>query len=572
MTSDRRPSAKRILSALVLLVCSAPLHASQHRVIPLAARDIAWDGVTKLIYATVPSSAGRIGNSIVAIDPFTGVIRSSAFVGSEPTRLAAAGDGRTLWVYLAGSETVRRFDLATQTPGLEFSLARPGEAFLRLSDMKVIPGSSDAVIIARSGTIPPASPQTLISVYDNGVRRPNEFIAQGSNLFDALEFSGSDDTLFGLEAINRQTLRKFSVDALGIKSGAAIITPILGNSIKYDSGLIYGNSGQVIDPVTLQVKGKYDIGSSYGGVFIVPASDLGRTFFITPFSSVSSRLITYDLNTFVPLSSEELKGTHDTASTLIRWGSDGLAFITKSELVLIRTSVGADYFPQIVFPQFALGGGFEVVLNLTNKSAAPWRGKIRALQGNAEPWVSPLQFEGVTPAGAGEFEVNLQARGFQRVVFKGDSVARAGYLEIAQGDKSAASDLVATFFYNFRINGVLADSVGVQAAKLGARFVVPVERDAAVNTGLAWVNLRTVSEFTLALTLLDQEGNVLERKQVMASGQTARLLSEIFETLPENFTGSVKLQGSSDFYIVAFRLEGVGGRVQLTSVSPAPYW
>jgi len=56
------------------------------------------------------SSVGNNGNSLQAIDPTTGLVTSSTFVGSEPNKLAISDDGHSLYVSLDGPLAVRRFD------------------------------------------------------------------------------------------------------------------------------------------------------------------------------------------------------------------------------------------------------------------------------------------------------------------------------------------------------------------------------------------------------------------------------------------------------------------------------
>src|SRR5689334_12463819 len=57
------------------------------RQIPLATNDLVYSASTGQLYASVPSSAGASGNSITAINPTTGLVTSSTFVGSEPNKL-----------------------------------------------------------------------------------------------------------------------------------------------------------------------------------------------------------------------------------------------------------------------------------------------------------------------------------------------------------------------------------------------------------------------------------------------------------------------------------------------------
>src|ERR1044072_9595576 len=52
------------------------------RQIPLTTNDLVYSATTGKLYATVPSSVGAGGNSIKAIDPTTGLITGSTFIGS----------------------------------------------------------------------------------------------------------------------------------------------------------------------------------------------------------------------------------------------------------------------------------------------------------------------------------------------------------------------------------------------------------------------------------------------------------------------------------------------------------
>lgn len=74
--------------ALLLLVAG---EASAQRIIEVNLRtnDIVYDPASDTIYASVPSSVGLPrGNSITPIDPHSGAIGTSVFIGSEPNLLA----------------------------------------------------------------------------------------------------------------------------------------------------------------------------------------------------------------------------------------------------------------------------------------------------------------------------------------------------------------------------------------------------------------------------------------------------------------------------------------------------
>ncbi|HZY62233.1 MAG TPA: IPT/TIG domain-containing protein, partial [Edaphobacter sp.] len=89
----------------------------------LPVNDIVYNAVDGLIYASIPGYAGgTLGNTVAGIDPATGAIVKTIFVGSEPTRMALSTDGTQLFVGLNGAGAVRQVNLTTATAGIQFSL------------------------------------------------------------------------------------------------------------------------------------------------------------------------------------------------------------------------------------------------------------------------------------------------------------------------------------------------------------------------------------------------------------------------------------------------------------------
>src|SRR5262249_51905079 len=86
------------------------------RTVALRSNGLADDPFSAQIYASVPSSAGANGNSIPPIEPVTGTVGTSVFVGSEPGKLAASDDGSFLYVGLGGAGSVVRFNIPAQAP------------------------------------------------------------------------------------------------------------------------------------------------------------------------------------------------------------------------------------------------------------------------------------------------------------------------------------------------------------------------------------------------------------------------------------------------------------------------
>ena len=298
------------------------------RKVDLPANDLVINQAMQTLYASVPSTAANgVGNSITSIDPQTGTIGASTFVGSEPDKLALADDGQTLYVNLDGAQVVRRFDITTKTPGQQFSVnaAKP-------ADMKVVPGSPQALAVSRG-----IYADGTVAIYDNGVQRPNA--SNPAYRIGPIEFGTSAATLYG--GSGGSDFLKFNVNSSGVRTASLTQNFFVGATMKFANGRLYGSSGRVVDPETQTLLGTFNIFNVGGTTMLVDAA-LGRVFFLTSNSGNTSMTLTaYDSNTFLPLGSVTLPGITGTPSGLVRWGANGLAFcnITPNNLTPVASQV-----------------------------------------------------------------------------------------------------------------------------------------------------------------------------------------------------------------------------------------
>ena len=86
--------------ALTVIGGTIPGGDASLRALGLNANDIIYDRVSQKIYASIPSRAGTNGNTVQIIDPVSGTLGASVFVGSEPNKLALSQDGQYLYVGL----------------------------------------------------------------------------------------------------------------------------------------------------------------------------------------------------------------------------------------------------------------------------------------------------------------------------------------------------------------------------------------------------------------------------------------------------------------------------------------
>ena len=315
-------------SAAATLITIAP----NVRRMAIAARDLVWDSLTERLYLSIPSTAGTLGNTIAAVDPMTGSVTKSVFVGSEPNRLARSGDGAYLYVGLNGANAVRRLDLATFAPALQWSLPA-GEV---AGDLAVAPGQPHTVAVSRHRLGWSPSLQG-VTIYDAGIARAVS--SSGHTGGARIEFLSSASVLYGYN--NAHT--GFEFFTIGIdSSGARHIweTPGLISGFYTDivgaAGRIYGTDGSVVDAERRVKIGTF---ASAGPVAVDVAT--GRAFFLG-----ESGISVYDLTTFILLGTIPLSGAsfdHPAVANtrLVRWGTNGLAFLDKDELFIITSPLVA---------------------------------------------------------------------------------------------------------------------------------------------------------------------------------------------------------------------------------------
>ncbi|MBV9009013.1 MAG: hypothetical protein JO354_07585 [Verrucomicrobia bacterium] len=328
MNSRRIP-----LSTVCWLVFSITVQGQTVKSLNVVTNHILYEPVSGKIYASVPSSAGSNGNSIVTIDPTRPAIVRYVFIGSEPDVLAASDDGQFLYAGLDGADAVRRYTIATHSAGLQFSLGNGYTA----ADLKVLPGEPHSLAAALGYSV---------AIYDDGVQRPN--VASG--LMNSLALSNSAAVLYAQDTQDSAgTLFALAVNSTGV-SVSNSANGELGGLIISDPGtdLIYDTYGGVADGKSLTLLGAFSqavraynyYGTTSGAIGgIVPDAANGRVFFLVYDSLSQTNAVTiaaFDSATFMPVGSLVIpnvltsSSNQGAATDLVPWGGDGLAFRTTN--------------------------------------------------------------------------------------------------------------------------------------------------------------------------------------------------------------------------------------------------
>jgi Raf kinase inhibitor-like YbhB/YbcL family protein len=220
----------------------------------------------------------------------------------------------------------------------------------------------------------------------------------------------------------------------------------------------------------------------------------------------------------------------------------------------------------------ALGGGYECIIIIHNKTATQWNGTGTLRQGNDGNWASSWALDGTNQAGTSAFNIALAPNETNKYVLSGDATPRAGYLEIAGLQGADVESVVITFFYNLSGQaGNLMDSIGTPVLPPGTDFAFTVENQQLVRTGFAYAPFCVRGAFKVTLTLIDANGiQVGQPKEYLFNGQKAEFIDgETFPNVPKGFVGTVYVRSEELIFLTVLRMETLPqGGIQLTSAPP----
>jgi hypothetical protein len=311
------------------------------KVLLLATNALAYDSVSGKLFV----SMGTQGQ-VAVIDPVTGSLVQSVQVGNEPGRLTVSNDGQFLYVSIDNESTVKRLTLPTLATDLTFSLSEPNTGpYFCAKDMRVVPGNARAVVIvtATHGINPGACLFDITpyqaALFQDGIKLPNTPMAS----VHGLEFSDSPSLLFGVDTFSPGGLSRISVTASGLSLiDYSRLDHWPGREVKFLNGLIYTQSGHVYNGYTR-------IGSfTNSGVWSLrPDPVRNRLFAVTSngFSDSLATIQAFDPISLTLLGSVDIPNLgvpavpqYQRFTDLVRWGTDGLAFRTSSnEVVILRS-------------------------------------------------------------------------------------------------------------------------------------------------------------------------------------------------------------------------------------------
>lgn len=324
------------------------------RTLSQLANDIVWDAETQLLYLSVPGGAAQHPNTISAVDLETGMVKLSAFAGSNPDALALASDGSFLYAGINGSASVQRFTLPSLSADINLPLgAESFDGPYYAYDIAAAPGSPETIAVSR-GNFSRDPPQGGgVVIFDGAVARAQTV---GANGFDSIQWGATDTVLY--VANNSNTgfdFYRVDVDS----NGATLDQAYRGvfwdfeQQIHYSAatGLVYGDDGTIVDPATGAPVGLFPAATDApdnqfetSGA-MTPAPELNAAFFADhaqqPFGAPYFVVSSFNLETLTPLASIVIGpfcfGAFEEPTKIVRWGNDGLAIHTSNGRILLIT-------------------------------------------------------------------------------------------------------------------------------------------------------------------------------------------------------------------------------------------
>ena len=309
--------------------------------------DLAYDAVGQMLYASVRAGAGNSGSVVVPINPANGALGTAIPVGIEPAKLAISDNGQYLYVGLIGESSIQRINLAAQAVDLTIALGNSANfqnSPLHAEDIAVVPGSPQSIAVSLVNSC--CSPRhEVVAIFDGVNRRANA--TQNFYGGNVIEFSSSASTLYGYN--NETTGYDFytmAVDASGVAvtnvhdsfNPAGALIEGFGVDMRFNSGRIYSTTGRVIDPVNRAILGTFVLP---GGIAAAVAPDTtstaGRVYFLSNVSGWTIRAYSAT-SAQPPATIMSVPAASGTASSLVRWGTNGLAFLTSAGQVFVIDS------------------------------------------------------------------------------------------------------------------------------------------------------------------------------------------------------------------------------------------
>lgn len=240
-------------------------------------------------------------------------------------------------------------------------------------------------------------------------------------------------------------------------------------------------------------------------------------------------------------------------------------------LAFTAVASAQNFYPKkdAAFGQVVAGGGYETVINLTNRGTHAYVGTLvlfRTVNNESVVW-NPTINGGAVQDGEYEMEIQPQATVILRLT---GSQLEAGAAILLSEDLLLDNLIEANLTYLILEDGRVSDSVGIAPSKEFYRASIPFEKFR--ETALALVNGDLSGEKTanVELSLFSADGNPMGPKRFVGLGPLSHLARFLHEHFPGQTLDGGKVEIASEFPIFGTALTLKGNQFSSLPLDPAP--
>ena len=289
--------------------------------------NLAYNSSNQTLLASVAGPMGSLSNSLVILDAGSCALQTYLPLANTPGQLALSSDDQSVYAALVNTGAVSQISLASGLPVQTFSLGTtPG---LNAGDLQAVPGQPNSVAVSVNQYYYNSS----VTIYDQGVPRPQ---AVGPGQFAStypIRFGASANILYSILPLD---LRTISVDSAGthlVRENSQLV-PDYSTAFEYDGGLLYFQSGRVVNPITQTFAPSFPVSGA-----VAPDSANGLIYFATtsgymPFSEQVT-IRAFPLNSTNELWSVPLPVAAGSLIQFLKLGTNGLAVLTDAGRIFI---------------------------------------------------------------------------------------------------------------------------------------------------------------------------------------------------------------------------------------------
>jgi uncharacterized repeat protein (TIGR01451 family) len=287
-------------------------------IIQASAANIVYDSVSGLIYAACTNVPGPYTNSIITIDPATGLLGGPVLIAPQLVDAAVSDDGSHVYTLAYSGQQLLGLNLSNGVYDTQVTIGIGNWG----SSIKAVPGHPGSVAVVLQSPVIGGNPQ--VAIYDGSLQRPN---ITGAGL---IEFYSSDHMMGFIPNVVPNQSYRIALGALGV-SAEASAGYLIDGDMAASGGLVYTSGGSVINPATMANVLSFGVSGP-----VAPDIAIDRVGFLTGSGSTQT-LRVFDHTAQSSWGSVSISNIVGTVGRMIRCGLDRYAFDTSGgQIVIVR--------------------------------------------------------------------------------------------------------------------------------------------------------------------------------------------------------------------------------------------